>query len=234
MARKQPKEGWRIKNAYTIRQAARLAGTSPATVRRWLHGYDQPGHTMKPVFGEDLEGTESAAIVSFLQLAEIVVVAAFRSRLIPLERLRRAHSFAEEQLGLSYPFATHNFKTDGAHILHEFNERQPVDQSLLALDMRGQWVMPITVTERIDRFDFDKLWAVRWFPEGREIPIVIDPRVAGGKPTVANKGVRVAIIYGRYRAGESVEFIAADFGIKPESVEVIVNQVQTHEERYAA
>jgi hypothetical protein len=70
---------FRTGKAYNVVQAAKLAGTTPATVRRWLAGYEVPGHQMEPVFGgRRLPAGEAPWFVSFLQLVEIVVVARFR------------------------------------------------------------------------------------------------------------------------------------------------------------
>ena len=67
----------RIGNSYTVSRAARLAGTTPQNVRRWLYGYEAPGHKMKPVFGPQPDGPPA---ISFLQLAELIVVARYRQR----------------------------------------------------------------------------------------------------------------------------------------------------------
>src|SRR3972149_3647087 len=91
---------FRTGKAYTVPQAARLAHSSSATVRRWLKGYEVPGHRMTPVFGRKIEAPEAGPLlVSFLELVEIVVVARFRQgadghHRVPLERLRQAHDFA--------------------------------------------------------------------------------------------------------------------------------------------
>jgi hypothetical protein len=65
--------GWG--KAYTVAQAVRLDGISPATVRRWLKGYEAPGHRMAPVFGGKLDDT---ARISFLELIELIVASRFQ------------------------------------------------------------------------------------------------------------------------------------------------------------
>lgn len=225
---KGPHEGWRTKPAYTIGQAAMLAGTTPANVRRWVYGYDQPGHRMAPVFGPK-ERPEAPAAVSFLELAEIVVAAAFRKRQLTLERIRSARQFAAERLNLEYPFATLTMKSDGSHILLEYQETEP-GVPLLALDMQGQWTLPHAVTESLETFDFDQSWAARWFPLGKSVPIVVDPQRGAGLPTVMDRGVTVDTICRRWKAGQTIAFIASDFKLP----RTIVERVLQHGERYAA
>jgi len=105
--------------AYSVAQAARLARTSPATVRNWLLGYEAPGHKMKPVFGPRKKEAGEPLLI---------VVTRFRQgkgRPLPLWRLRAAHEFARERLGIDYPFASGRFKVEGGHIIHEFEESHP-------------------------------------------------------------------------------------------------------------
>ena len=128
---------WRTGPMYTFTEAAHLADVSPATVRRWMYGYTSPTGRMRPVFGTQNRIKEQGAAVSFLQLAEVAVVGRFRRRNVTLERLRRAHSFAHEHFRLEYPFASLRLKTDGVHVLHQFEESEP-GASLLALDRFGQ------------------------------------------------------------------------------------------------
>ncbi len=109
----QKSNQWRTRPVYTVSQTARLAGVSPITVRRWLYGVDNASTKMRPVFGEKGRLKENTVEVSFLQLAEIVVVGRFRQRRVKLDALRQAHAYAVELLHLEYPFAWLHLKTDG-------------------------------------------------------------------------------------------------------------------------
>ena len=227
----RPTEDWRIKPAYTAGQAARLAGVSAATVRRWLFGYEQPGHQMEPVFGgrEDQE-----TFISFLELAEIVVAAGFRHRGLELERLRRAREYSAAQFGLDYPFATLKMKKLGPHVIHEF-ENLEKGSPLLVLDLQGQLTLPWMVAERLDTFDFVSEWASRWFPAGRGVPIVVDPQMGGGKPTVAGRGVTIEAVMRRFTKGQqSITYIASDFSLPRAKVESIIQYATAHRSLLAA
>ncbi len=213
---------FRTGKAYTVTQAARLAGTSPQNVSRWLRGYAAPGHRMAPVFGKQ-RGKEPLSI-SFLELAEIIVVARFRQpddlgrRRISLERLRRAHEFARRQFDLDYPLASLKLRLEGGHILHEFDAAEP-DGAALALDLHGQWVLPLPVRSALDLFEYEDGLASRWFPLGRNTPIVVDPRVGAGRPVIVGTGVTVDVIHNRFKAGESIKSIAKDFEVETSAVE---------------
>jgi uncharacterized protein (DUF433 family) len=215
---------FRTGKAYTVAQAGRLAGTSPQNVARWLRGYAAPGHQMAPVFGE--RAGQGQRAVSFLELAEIIVVARFRrpdwrgKRPVRLETLRRAYEYARRTFGLEYPFASLNLKLEGGHILHDFNQAYPGTE-LLALDLGGQWALPVPVQRGLEQFEFDPQdhLARRWFPLGPEGRIVVDPHVGAGRPTIVGTGVTVDIIRRRFLSNESVADIAEDFEITAADVE---------------
>lgn len=229
----QPTEEWRIKPAYTIVQAAWLSGVSSATVRRWLYGYDQPGHQMRPVFGSRATG-DPELYLSFLELAEIIVASGFRRRGVKLERVRRAREFAKKEWGLDFPFATLKMKTDGRHILSDFQTHEP-GVSLLVLDMEGQLTLPGLVKATLQEFAWLGQWASRWFPGGEAVPIVVDPQMGAGKPTVRDRGVTVDIIMRRFtKSKQSPAFIASDFELEESNVIDIIRYASEHQRLFAA
>ena len=76
---------------------------------------------------------------------------------------------------------------------------------------------------RIDRDE--KGLALRLFPFTRRDPegdpgwIVIDPRIAFGQPALAGQGIPTAVLADRYKAGESIHELAADYGCRGELIE---------------
>jgi len=219
--------GFRTLPVYTITQAAKLAGVSSITVKRWLYGDESERVRMRPVFGDKKRIKEAAVEISFLELAEIVVVGRFRRKTVKLERLRRAHKYARDELHVEYPFASLKLKTDGAHVLHVFEETEP-GASLLALDQFGQWTLPGAVVKTLEDFDFEEELAARWFPVGRNVPIVIDPRYGAGKPTIPDRRLTVETIYRQWKAGQPIKFIASDFRLPPSLVETTLQYAESY------
>ena len=218
--------------AYTLGQAARLAGTSEATVRRWLRGYDAPGHQMAPVFGVPEAAHARTARVSFLELTEIIVAAAFRRGSgghspVTLEKIRRARDYAQDQLGLPYPFASLELREEGGHLLHEY-DLQDRGGGIMALDLEGQWRLPLEVSETYaQKIEFAEgnpadPYAIRLFPRGRDVPIVIDPHRAGGQPSVLGRGVTVETLLARRNEGEDVQDLADDYDLDIDLVKAVL------------
>jgi uncharacterized protein (DUF433 family) len=61
--------------------------------------------------------------------------------------------------------------------------------------------------------------AARWYPVGKGVPIVIDPRFSAGLPTIAGRGVTVSTIYKRWKADQTIKFIADDLQIETAVIE---------------
>ena len=212
--------GWRTQPMYTIREAAHLAHVAPATVRRWLYGYTpdphQPWRQSRPVFGDQLE----SPFVSFLQLVEIVIASDFRKvGHVKLEVVRLAYENTKKETRIEYPFAHLQLESLGGHIVRWIREGDGPGTRARAVDSPDQWALPGLVAERIRALDYERELAARWYPVGRDVPVVIDPLYSAGLPTIAGRGVTVDTIYRRWRAGQLIEFIADDLQIESPSVE---------------
>jgi len=217
---------FRTGKAYTIRQAAALAKVSQGTVRNWLYGSTSvDGYQMEPVFGGK-EKTGEVARVSFLELSELIIVARYRKLKLKLERIRSAHKFARSEFGVLYPFAYFDLTTIGGHVLRKFEQEHPdTGPHFVVLSAPDQYVLPGLVQGETERFEYspDDKFAVRWFPYGKEVPIVVDPHFAGGRTTVAGRGVTIDIIKARFfKAHESIAAIARDFRLKHKDVEEVI------------
>lgn len=219
---------FRIGKSYTIRQAAVLAGVSPGTVRNWLYGTSPPnGYEMEAVFGGKERRKDEIARVSFLELTELVIAARYRKLRIKLERIRSAHNYAKNEWELSHPFAHLNLTSIGGHILARFEAESPGEGHFVVLSSHEQYVLPDIIEGELNRFDYsdEDNFAERWYPHGRDVPIVVDPHYAGGKPTIAKRGVTVEIVHKRWKAGEGVAYIAQDFRLTRADVEAVLQHV---------
>lgn len=227
----RPREEWRTSPVYSVQQAAGLALVSSATVRRWLYGYSQPGHQMRPVFPDHEDENRH---LSFLEVAEIVVASGFRRKGIQLERIRSARRYAAESMEMDYPFATLNMKQYGLHIVTEFQEHEP-GTPLLVLDTQGQLTFPGMVAESLERFDWLGQWASRWFPVGKDVPIVVDPQMAAGRPTVEDRGITIDSIMRRFTKGkQDPAFIAEDYDLEEVSILNIIRYATENRHLLAA
>jgi uncharacterized protein (DUF433 family) len=97
---------------------------------------------------------------------------------------------------------------------------------LVELTASGQLAMRRMFAEHLKRIEWDSSrFPVRLYPflsasaPSEERAIVIDPRIAFGRPVVLRKGVSTSAIAERVDAGETVADIAADYDLGPSEIE---------------
>jgi uncharacterized protein (DUF433 family) len=198
---------------YQVGEASRYAHISPQTVAAWHKVVTGKAPTLSP--------KEKRAALSYVQLIEVAVVAAFRRTGISLPRIRDAREYISKQLHVDYPFARYQFKTDGKHLLLSYQqvEGHKGRGKHLVADQGGQLEWDQIIGPLLKEFDYEREGegiAIRWHLVGRAVPIVIDPRFSFGAPIV--NGTPTWAILGRWNAGETESDIADDFGLTNEQV----------------
>ena len=192
-------DSWRTSPIYTIPEAARLAKTSPGTVRRWIVGTE----TSEPIFGSAQTTAHDLAEVSFLQLVEIVVASFFRKEgRVSLDVVRQAYNNAKSLTRVEYPFASLKLEPLAGHIILRLRESNR-GQGLPAIDLPGLNTIPGFRIDVLDSIEYDTDLAIRWWPAGKERPIVIDPRFSAGLPTIPERRVTIQNIRKRWLAGQT-------------------------------
>lgn len=199
--------------AYQVRDAARIAGISPQTVSGWFYGYPRSeGERGVPVFPE---GKRRRAGLSYLQLVEVAYVASCRKQGMPLKRIKRARAYLASAFGVEHPFADLRLCTVGPHIMAETG----LDELVVA-DASGQMAWRPFIAARINQFEFDEMssLALRWFPRGRDVPVIVDPRFNFGKPVLSRSGVATWVVADALSSGQDPEDIMLDYGVDAEEL----------------
>ena len=230
--------GWRTQPMYTFSEAAQLAHVSTSTVRNWLRGYSGAGRDIQPIFTTH---DRNVAMVSFLNLIEIVVAGQFRKALyVKYQTVISAYENTKEIVGSQYPFAHVRLEPLGGRVVHRI-KNQPADASMQAMDRPEEWSLPLElpplpneVLETIHQIEYLQELAAKWFPLGREIPIVIDPQIGTGTPTVVGACVTIGAIHQRFKAGHRIEFLARDYELEPSVVQTVIQYGMQHSELVAA
>lgn len=196
--------------AYAVADAARYAGSSPLGVTSWQRRRAHPiAAVSRRAGGERL---------SYLELVEVAVAAAFGRAGVHVTRTATAHAYLSQILRDEYPFARVQAWTEGPRILMDLREIDGTAEldKLVLTDAREQIAWNPIVSECFARFDYERDLALRWHVEGRQSPVIIDPRVSFGAPAVA--GVPTWTVAARLRAGETSREIADDFDLSEEQV----------------
>jgi len=211
------KNGWRTQPMYSFREVAHLSGVSVGTVRNWLRGYSTEKGIVEPLFKGHPEEEKAC---SFLQLIEIVVAAKFRkAERESFKTVRRAYDNARRIWGLDYPFASRELKAIGGHIVHII--RVP-GAALQAIDQPEQFTLPDLVQETLAQIEYEYELASKWYPAGKDVPIVVDPQISAGVPVIQGRGITVEAIYKRFKADQEIAFIEKDFHLEHGVVEKVI------------
>jgi len=195
-----PREFWRSRLSapnYKVGDAARYAHIDRSTVGRWHRD-------------TTLSEREEGARLSYLELVEVAVVAAYRKAGMKLREIREARAWLSEMFNEEYPFATLRLKTDGVDLMIDHGD------TVVLANRRGQFAWKHIIARRFHEFDYEGGIAARWHVAGRSAPIIIDPRIQFGAPSV--RGVPTWSLVGRWSAGEELKEIAEDYDIPPSAV----------------
>ena len=163
---------------------------------------------------------EGEGLLSFLNLIEAHVLWSVRNKhSVPLRAVRTALSYAERELEVTRLLIRPELWATGRELfLHRYSE-------LINLSKTGQLVMRRLLENSLQRVERDESdFPIRLFPFSRDSQtrdrlIVIDPRIAFGKPVIARTGVSAAVLAQRVDAGEELGDVAHDYDLEVTEVE---------------
>ena len=196
---------------YTAAEVARWAKTSPQTARRWIAGYSFSSTSGKRWSPPVTSKRGDDAFLSFEDLVEVAAVAAVRRTGVSMAKIRAAVDYLTSQLGIDRPLLSEKLHTDGRELFLRDEATAPHYTNLTRL---GQVAFSY-LQEVLREVDYEQEIAIRWWPAGREMGVLVDPRVNFGRPIIATIGVRTETLVDRFVAGLSVEDIADEYRTDP-------------------
>ena len=212
--------------AYTLAEAAHYLRLPAATLRSWVLGRHYPTAEGKSRFPPLIRpALRRPPLLSFSNMIEAHVLRSLRTEHgVPVKALRTALTYAENKLDIDRLLLRQELCTDAGKIfLERYGE-------LIELSASGQLAMRQTFDVHLKRVEWDSAKVpVRLYPflsavaSTDQRPIVIDPRIAFGRPVIERKCISTSVIVERIDAGEAVEEIAADYELNvPEIEQAIV------------
>ena len=203
---------------YSQADAACLLNVPQTTIRRWVGGYTYTGtgppRSLPPVIETELPRLEDRLALSFVELMELRVVHRLVQFRVSLQSVRRAAELATQIFGTRHPFASRRIYTDGRKIFAALSSELQPDLVELTPRRREQIISGRILEPFLEELDFDTatFLAYRWWPLGKNKPVVLDPRISFGAPTVAGTAVRTSSI-ARVAGGSSRRDIARAYQI---------------------
>ena len=202
---------------YTQSEASRYLNISKSTLRYWAIGEQTSKRTAKPL----IQTPDSSPRLSFLNLVELHVLNSFRTvDRIDLPKIRVALEFVQKKLDVARPLLDARFETDGVDLFIQHLN------TLVNVSKYGQQGMPAILASSLKRIkrDSHKI-PLKLFPythtDWEKSPSLISmtPNIFSGRPVIEGTGISTAIIAERYKAGDSVSVLSADYGQQIEAIE---------------
>ena len=208
---------------YTIPEASKLSGVHPATIRRWVKGYQYKNRkgdykNQRAIWAPDISPINDFEAVSFMDLIEIRFVDAFRKHGVGWKVIRAAAEYAGERYKMKHPFTNRKFRTDGKSIFEE-------TLSKLLNTYSQQYTFKEIITPSLFsgiEFSDDDI-AMRWFPLEHSKVIVIDPQRNFGKPILNKEGIPTRAIAETFKAEKNYKRVAKLYEISPASVKTAIS-----------
>jgi uncharacterized protein (DUF433 family) len=214
IAAKPSTDPWN-RGVYLVPDAARILRLPLSVLRSWVSGRRDEGRRHFPAGEFASEGHGLDRHFGFLSLIELFTIAQLRKRGVPMATIRRDRAELIQRYQTAHPFALEGLMTSGKTLMKTLG-----DDVLLELGTRGQTAFSKVLEPFCASLDFDQAssLASRYFPLGREHPVVVDPRRAFGRPAIEGTNLTTESIMTLLRGGEAVENIAESFRITPEAV----------------
>jgi uncharacterized protein (DUF433 family) len=208
--------------AYPVVEAAHYLLIPRATLRSWVAGRAYPTQEGDKFFKPVIHLPEDrGARLSFINLVEAHVLDAIRREHgVRLDKIRVALNYLRTEFHSDHPLADEEFETDGIDLFIEKYGK------LVNASKAGQLAVRELLQAHLRRIERDAHGvAIRLYPFTRKRSIdeprtvVIDPKVSFGRPVLVGTGIATAIVAERYKAGESIDELAEDYGRKQTEIE---------------
>jgi uncharacterized protein (DUF433 family) len=207
---------------YSLTEASRYLLIPSATLRSWVVGRKYPTDSGPKFFRPVIEVPDGSRTgLSFVNLVEAHVLDAIRRHhQVPLSKIRQAIDYLRKHFLSNHPLADQRFETDGLDLfIDKFGQLINVTQS-------GQIALRELLKAHLHGVEHDATGAaVRLYPFTRKRDlrepkvVVIDPHISYGRPVLVGTGIPTAVVAEPYKAGESIDELAEDYGRPPKDIE---------------
>ena len=210
------------------------------TVKAWAFGQNytyrdgQPKRFIKLIDAAD----PKRRLLSFSNLCELYVLSALRRHhRIPMPVVRDSLDHVARELKTDHPLTERQFLTNGLDLFYREAGR------LLNASKQGQHAMDGEFERELQRIERDDRGTpIRLFPlisrssEETAVPkgaVVIDPRLAFGRPALTKAGVTTEVIADRFIAGDQPAEMAEDYRVEVADIMEAIRFELEHQRRAA-
>lgn len=214
---------------YGIAESAGLLGLRTDKTRAWLDGYERRGVLYAPVIRPEPTGDD---VVTWGEFVELGYLREYRRNRVPLQRLRPVIEELRRSFHTPYPLATAKPFVLDRELVLEIQDKNELPSAIAIVVRSGQQILLSGEAQRFFKkveFDPSDAGEVRLIrPAGSASPVVIDPLVRFGRPTV--DGVATDRLWELFDADEPLEQIAQGYDLELGRVRAAV----AYEEQFRA
>ena len=205
------------REVYEAGEAARLLGLPVRTLRNWLNGYTGRGKSYSPVIRVEPTGSDILTWGEFIEAGYLNEYR--RVHKVSLPEIRTFIDKWRADLGVPHPLAHKKPYAGPGPGLVEHGE-QTDGEPVMWRHRDGQLLMTTWAERFVDKVEFGPTVARRYFPVGKDHPVIIDPQRSFGVPTV--DGIRTEVVYEMFLAGDPVDEIAYGYDLDRNLVEAAI------------
>jgi uncharacterized protein (DUF433 family) len=212
--------------------AARALRVPQSTLHWWLQGGQRNGRSYEPVLRVEPSKSKTVTWGEFVEARYLREYR--RTYRVPLPQVRAFIAALRRESDVAYPLATARpWVGPGRRLLLEAQREANLDPDLWACFEPASGAVPLLLPgalafyERVEFSDAEDGVAVRVRPLGPKAPLVIDPHVRYGQPTI--RGIPTEALSGQVRAGDAIEAVADDFNLSLDDVIVALNYESTED-----
>jgi uncharacterized protein (DUF433 family) len=209
--------------AYGILEAAHYLDIPGTTIRSWVCGRTFPAKSGTRRSQRVVEPADPRTLqLSFVNLLELHVLGAIRRHhQVQLPNVRSAVKYLATAFASKHPLIDEEMWTNGTDLFAKKLGH------LVNLSREGQFAMQEMLGLYLNRIDRDAAGlAIRLFPFTRatattaDAPrlIVIDPRLAFGRPVISGTRIPTSDVFERFKAGDSPDQLTREYGRTPEEI----------------
>ena len=209
--------------AYGLAEAARYLNIPHATLRSWVAGRAYPVTDGEKFFSPVIEvADKKRKLLSFINLVEAHVLDAIRRRehRIQLPKIRQAITYLRREFKSRHPLVDQMLETDGLDLfVQKYGQ-------LINISQEGQLAMREMLQAFLRRIERDshgvpiKLYLfARRGDKDEPLNVVVDPAISFGRPTLAGTNIPTSVLAERFKAGDSAEELADDYGRPRQEIE---------------
>lgn len=207
---------------YSPREAGRILEVGTATVKRWAFGYRRHGKRYEAAINTELPEMDDVSALTFLELIELLLIKGFLAAGASWPMVHTAFTTASKLIDEPHPFASKRWFADPGGIYLDLAEASE-EQDLIEMSRYGQMASDEVLGIYLRQIEFDvEDVARRWYPLGKDGPIVLDPSVEFGSPVVAGTRIETEVLWQYAEGGEEIGAIADAYELQQDKVEAAI------------